>query len=167
MARQRRSGVTTHRVQRSLAAMTVNAQRAYAERQAQESELAGGETILQFKSPVRGTVGLIATTGFVNISFPRLMLPAQDRRDSHFDRPHFTYGWEREHGPAAMVLSAYVDRWRTAADDDALVTGARIASMVWTPAAGTTETFPFSALLHMSFHGWAMPDLNDDAEGTS
>lgn len=168
MARARRPGVTTHRVQRSLAAMTINAQRAYAERQAQDNEMAGGETILQFKSPVMGTVSLTPATGYVNLTFSRPMFPARDRRDSQFERPHFTHGWERESGPAAMLHTVFVDRWRTDDDDDSLVKGARIGVTIWAPAIGSTElALPFRAALHMAFHGYAMPDLNDDAEGTS
>lgn len=165
MARARRGGVSTHRVQRSLAGLTVNAQRAYREHDAQQNELAGGESILQFKSPVKGTVGQ-AAFGYVNVSFPRPMAPAQDRRDSHFDRPHFTYGWERESGPP-MFLTAFVDRWRTDPDDDSIVIGARIGVGTQAPVQTTIESHRFSAVLHMAFHGWAMPDLNDDAEGTS
>jgi hypothetical protein len=164
MARARRGGVTTHRVQRSLAAMTVNAQRAYRAHDEQQRELSGGETELQFKSSVSGTAGAIAAYDYVNVSFPRPIVAALDRRDSQFDRPLFTYGWERLSGPP-LFLTAFVDRWRTSADSDELCIGARVGIGAVTP--GSLDVSRFTASVHLIFQGWAAQDLNDDLEGTT
>ena len=165
MARVRkRPGVSTHRVQRSLAALSVNAQRAYLEHERQRSQLSGGEAELQFKSSVSGTVGATPAWDYVDVTFPRPVAPALDRRESQFDRPLFTYGWERISGPP-LFLTAFVDRWRMSDDGDGLVLGARVGIGAVVPNADDVRRF--TAAVHLTFQGWANPDLNDDLEGTT
>lgn len=151
-------GVTTHRIQRSLAALTVNTQKAYQQRHQQQQNISGGEAEQQFKIAVTGEVADVPTFQYADVSFDRSVVPALDRRDSDFTEPAFTYGWEREYGPP-MFLTAFIDGW--VVDDDGSVTGARIGIGTFMPFA--TETRQFRAVVHTVFQGWANSDIDDTA----
>lgn len=153
---RRRGGVTTHRVQRSLAHLTVGAQLAYIEREKRENELRAGETEQQYKALVNGVAGAAMTWQTVTITFTEPFVPATDRRDSDFETPAFTFGAEMR-SRVPVILTAVVTGWLT--DDDGEVTGARLAIGAHNPGAGDVK---FDGIVHLVFQGWAAPALDDD-----
>lgn len=152
----RRGGVSTHRIQRSLAAMTIRTQQAYRELENQRNQVKAGETESQFKLVVTGSSGATPTDKSIRIRFPEPFFPNADR-DSTFDEPVMTYGYEQRSGPAVM-LTCGVTAWDK--DDDGLIRGCtlRVASV----RPGAFSASKFSAVLHLVFQGWAAPTLNDD-----
>lgn len=156
MARARRGGVTTHRVQRSLAHLTVGAQLAFIEREKRENELRAGETEQQFKYAVTGTAGPAVAWQEIEVAFDDAFVPAADRRDSDFNEPVFTFGAEMR-SRVPVIMSAVVTGWLT--DDDGEVSGARLAIGAHNPGAGDVR---FDAIVHLVFQGWAAPALDDD-----
>lgn len=153
---RRRGGVTTHRVQRSLANLTIGTQLAFAERERRQGELRAGETEQQFKIAVNGTAGDQIAWQPTTISFDDSFVDASDRRDSDFDTPVFTFGAElRSRTP--VILSAVVLWWLV--DEDGEVTGARLAIGAHNPGG---EDVKFDAIAHLVFQGWAAPVLDDD-----
>lgn len=153
-------GVTTHRVQRSLQALTIGVARAMQERQQQQQEIASGETEQQYKVAVGGTAGTDAIDWQEGtIQFDDLFYPALDRRDSTFDTPLFTYGVEMQ-SPTPVILSVVVTGWLTNADST--VSGVRLA--FGAHVIGAVDDVKFDAVAHLCFQGWASPALNDDDE---
>lgn len=157
--KKRRGGVNTHRVNRSLAALTVGMQRAHDELQLDQAQLGAGETEQQWKLEVAGEAGGKIAYQTTTISFDERFYPAADRRDSDFDRPIFTFGYEMLTGAPVMITAA-VTRWVA---DEYTVTGAEVAIGIVQPgASGKTK---FKALVHLVFQSWAGPTINDDEGG--
>jgi hypothetical protein len=160
MARRVGRGVTTHRVQRSLAHLTLGTARAMEQRQERQAELAAGETEQQYKVAVGGTAGSDAMDWQeTSIEFADSFYPGQDRRDSSFDTPLFTYGVEMQ-SPTPVILSVVVTGWLT--DPDGTVRGVRLA--LGAHVIGAVDDVKFDAIAHLNFQGWAAPALNDDIE---
>lgn len=154
------AGVTTHRVRRSLQALTLGMASSMGERQRQQDEIASGETEQQYKVAVTGTAGPDAMDWQEGaIQFDDLFYPAQDRRDSSFETPLFTYGVEMQ-SPTPVILSVVVIGWLT--DPDGTVSGVRLA--FGAHVVGAVDDVKFDAVAHLSFQGWAAPALNDDDE---
>lgn len=150
-------GVSTYRIQRSLAALTIHAQQALEEHKERRAMLLGGEMDQQHKIVLDGKVGDTAIWQDVEISFDNDFAPAADRRDSDFTEPLFTFGWERVKGPRAFVTAA-VDKW--IGDDSGTITGARIVIGLHRP--GADEAKPFEYVVHTVFQGWANTEIDDD-----
>lgn len=154
------AGVTTHRVRRSLQSLSIGMARAMQERDRRQEEIAAGETEQQYKVAVSGTAGPDAMDWQEGaIKFDDLFYPAQDRRDSTFATPLFTYGVEMQ-SPTPVILSVVVTGWLT--DVDGTVSGVRLA--FGAHVIGVVDDVKFSAVAHLSFQGWAAPALNDDDE---
>jgi hypothetical protein len=158
--RRRRGGVSTHRVQRSLAAITVRTKQAYDAHEARQRELAARETTAQFKVTVNGTANGHMAWSDHKITFHEPFY-SDSERDSDFDVPHFTFGYELPTG-APIMLSAHVRVWDI--DQDEVVRGATVRIGVCRPGLRdrAADTVKFRAITHLTFQGWAAPTLNDD-----
>jgi hypothetical protein len=161
MARRRRSrGVTTHRVQRSLANLTIGVARSIQEREEAQELIAAGETEQQYRIGVSGTAG----AGPIDwqdgsIVFDSPFYPAPDRRDSSLLTPQFTSGYEMQ-SRVPVIMHVVVTGWLT--DTDGTVNGVNLAFGAFVP--GAQDDVKFDAVAHVTFQGWAAPALNDDQE---
>jgi hypothetical protein len=130
------------------------------EKQRQTEQLDAGETEQQFKVTVSGTAGSDAMDWQEGaIAFDDFFYPGQDRRDSSFETPLFTYGVEMQ-SPVPVILTVVVTGW--VADSDGTVSGVKLAFGAY--VVGVDDDVKFDAVVHLNFQGWAAPALNDDIE---
>jgi hypothetical protein len=156
MPENRHGGVTTHRVQRSLAHLTVSTQLAMRERERQNDEIRGGETEQQYKVLVTGVAGDLMAWQTTEITFDAPFIAATDLRDADFDTPLFTFGAEMQ-SRTPVIVTAVITGWLV--DEDGAATGVRLAIGAHNPAGGDVK---FEAIAHLLFEGWAGTVLDDD-----
>lgn len=158
MARDRKiGGVSTHRVERSLASMTVSARLAEKARQSADKQVQGDETEQQFKFTLVGQAVETPVWQDFTVTFRDPFYPALERRDSQFTEPAHTWGYVVNTG-GPVFLTSFVKQWNKSGDGSCL--GAVMTAGAYVPGALTPVKF--SAELHLVFQGWAAPYLDDD-----
>lgn len=154
---RRRGGVDTHRIQRSLAAMTTKTALAMRQQDERRETIGAGEFLHIVKVPVGGKAGGVAAYKKVYVPFDTPFYPAPDRRDSEFDTPVMTFGVEMD-SPDPVQLWALVQTWDT--DADGLTKGAYVQIGIAQP--GADQLVDFSAQVVLLFQGWTAPAIDDD-----
>lgn len=150
-----------HRLGRALGRMTVDA---VAEQRAHDkliSEVSAFDMTQQIHLKVKGKIGRtpVITEVDVNFPYPFLMKVARSQTEGTKDRPHFGVGIEMatDHH---ITVEAHVRRWIE--NDSMFITGAQIRVMSVAPYA--EKLTPYSAIVHLSFSGYAAP-TEGDTEG--
>jgi hypothetical protein len=157
--RRRPGGVTTHRIQRSLEALTIGVHKSAAARENLLRGASAHEVFQQFKIALAGYAGVRLATDTVSVTFDEPFWPATDRRDSDFLEPHFTYGFEMQSADP-VILTASIKAWHRARQG--VVTGADV--WIASHAPGVTQRVKFRGQLHLSFQGYGQPYIEDDDE---
>lgn len=152
-------GVTTHRIQRSIEALTIGAHRAVKARDEQQELLKGQEIEQQYKVDLVGNAGVRGVYEVIEITFDEEFWPATDRRDSTFEEPHFTYGFEMQSADP-VILTASIKSWHRG--KEGVVTGADV--WIGSVAPGVKTVVKFKGKLHVRFQGYAQPYIEDDDE---
>lgn len=154
------SGISTHAVNRSFAALSLGTLRAAKRREAEDLIDAADEYDQQFQLPYAGTVaGRQPQSATVVVSFDVPFQPAEGApRDSPYDKPLFTWGDEQT-GPTTVFAHMCVSRWVMAEDDLDEVSGAEVKITVFNPAGidNDTEFTPFQGIAHINFQGYGAP----------
>jgi hypothetical protein len=153
------AGVTTHKMERSLRALTVTTQNVYKAAAVQREQISAGEYMQQGKLEIAGTAKAWFEWIDAEIEFPEPFIESGDRRFSDFKRPHFTFGYEiTTRDP--IVVTAYVTSWVGAEGE---TTGAKMVFGVWIGDHTDEEAeVKFRGTVHVSFQGFAYPVLLDD-----
>ncbi len=113
-----------------------------------------GEYEQQIHQPMAGNAA--AAHGFVDATvyweMPFLYAPAQRRVP--FETPHFVFGVEHLQSTGVLVLvDAHVIGW--VVSPEGWYTGAKVRLSAVAPTLGSGALEPFSAIVHMSFQGYA------------
>lgn len=165
-------GVSTHAIQRSLAAVSIGTIRAREERVAQDLIDANDEYDQQFQVPYTGTlIGRDPLRVTVQLTFAvRFIREPVEYRDSPYEFPHFTYGDEQTGLDESVVFThAVVRRWIYDEDE---VTGVEVMILLHNPFAAdddpdaaNKEELRFNGVMHLNFEGYAAafdPTEDDD-----
>lgn len=163
------AGVGTLAVERAVAAMTIGTVKAFDARKRADWVDAQDEYDEQFQIPVAGNVGPRAVWAEKDVAFSVNFYDAPER-DTPFDTPLFTYGFEFEprnapDGSGArsrpVMASAFVVAWKR---NGPSITGATLSIGLVNP--GGRAPVYFSGLLHANFQGYGAPSAAElfDAE---
>lgn len=151
------SPVTQGRLQKSLGAMTFGVVRQMNEKREGLDKTRMMEREQEFQIPISGEASSVAVWDEVELTFRVEFLPATGQRDSPYEFPTFTFGYELETKDPVGIL-AYVKEWRQ--DDRDTIYGA-----VVNVGAFLGQNQPFRGRLHMLFSGYGSPiesELEDD-----
>lgn len=121
--------------------------------------IAAAELIQRIQVPVTGVASrsMIYTEIDVGWAYPIINLLAGSQHESNQETPHFNSGVELltdEH----VIFDAQVRSWMQ--DDSDFYTGARVRLCAWAP--DTLKTTKYSAVLHLTFFGYAAAAEDDD-----
>lgn len=139
---------------RSLAALTLGVADGRQERHRALSDNRTGEYEQQVHLPIAGNAG--SDPGFadatVHWEMPFLYAPAQRRVP--FPTPHFTYGVEHLQATDILVsIDVHVIGW--VVSPEGWYTGSTVRASAHAPGLGAGMLEPFSAIVHLSFQGYA------------
>lgn len=118
--------------------------------------ISGGNMIQYRQVPVAGSVGRDPIEAEVRVDWSYPFVAANAQTDSDMERPHFSYGVELlSAGPVMIVpqLTAWID------SDDGWTEAATFRVTAWVP--GAKKKHDFSAILHLTFSGYAVPGEDD------
>lgn len=148
-------------LQRSLTALTAGVPEAHEELERELEPTVDGHFAQQLQVPLSGEVGStpVWTTFSVYWPHPFLMRVAPSRQAGSIKQPHFASGIELK-SDARVIIEVQVMDWIE--NDSAFLKGAKMRAMAWAPGAGMNVRY--SALLHMTFSGYAAPS-DDDSGG--
>lgn len=157
--------VETHKLQRSLSAMTLGSVRDY------ENRLDRGESLEALQEvdsvhqlPISGEAGTIIAWSMIEIEFGVHFHEAPVQRDSPYWRPIFTYGTVID-SDTPVAITACVMRWNHKGEGagspyQGAIRGARVAVGAHSPGAITA--IRFKGRLHVCFTGYG--SLDDQAD---
>lgn len=151
------SPVTQGRLQKSLGAMTFGVVRQMDEKKKGLDKTRMMEREQEFQVSISGEAAPDIVWSEVVLTFRVEFLPATGQRDSPYEFPTFTSGYELETDDPVAIL-AYVKEWRM--DDRDTIYGAVVN--VGTYLGANTK---FRGKLHMIFSGYGSPiesELEDD-----
>jgi hypothetical protein len=140
----------TGQVERAVAGLTISVLKG--QKKAEEARLAEGlaETEEQLKLEISGRAEEFPIWTDLRIKFGTVFLAAPGQRDSEYDRPHFSYGYEvTEGGPVG--LDACVTEWLV--NDREETVGCKLAVGPRATDYGTR----FRGLIHARFQGYGAP----------
>lgn len=121
-------------------------------KKAEEAKLAEGlaETDEQLKLEIQGRAEEFPIWTILRIKFGTIFLAAPGQRDSDYDRPHFTFGYEvTEGGP--IGIDACVTQWLV--NDREETYGCKLA----VGPRATDYATRFRGVVHANFQGYGAP----------
>lgn len=153
-------GVDTHKMERSLRALTVGTKKAYDDIAATRTEIASGEYVQQAKVPISGVARSLMEWIEVTVTFPEPFIPGGSRTRSDFKTPFFTFGYMIE-SREPVVVTAHISAW---VGDEDETTGAEVRVGVWHGDGdpNNLEAIKFKGEAHLAFQGFAYPVIEDD-----
>lgn len=104
----------------------------------------------QFKIDIAGRAEEFAIWTEVHLNFGVIFVDGSEKRDSPYDRPHFTYGAETEVG-GPIQIHGCVTRW------DVNNRGETTGCMLSVGVAATDASRKFRGKLHARFQGFGAP----------
>jgi hypothetical protein len=149
------------RLGRALGRMTVDAVADQRRHDRLISEVSAFDMTQQIQLRIKGKIARTPVTHEVEVTFPYpfLMKVAQAQTEGPVGRPHFASGVEMD-SDHHINVEAHVRRW--VENDSQFITGATIRVMSVAPYA--EKLTPYSAIIHLSFSGYASP-TEVDTEG--
>jgi hypothetical protein len=154
------SPVTQGRLQKSLSSMTFGVVRSMDAKKADLAKTALAEREQEYQVTISGQAAGVGVWSAVELTFRLEFIPAPAQRDSPYEFPTFTYGYELE-TPEPVGILAYVKEWKQ--DDRDVIYGCVVNVCCFQPGGGGTEDF--KGKLHMIFSGYGSPaesELDDD-----
>jgi hypothetical protein len=162
MAAPARRGVETHRLRRSIRAITVGTAIGLERKRQRALEDGLGEFVQDFQVPIRGIAGTEMAWTEQEVKFTTTFFDAPEQRDSPYTRPTFTYGVVLESDTPVMV-AACVMRWRV--DNRDAITGCVVAVGAVNP--GGSAPVEFDGHLDATFQGYGYPEVEDTQDITA
>lgn len=156
---QPRGGVDTHRLERSLGAMTIGMIRGQEERRRRVGALDARELDQHAHLEIAGLAVATAVYTQEVIPFEVRFLDAPDRRHSALAVPHMTFGSRKLAGGQVMIDATVLEYL---ASDAGQIHGARVEIGIVAP--GAVVAVPFRREVHLAFQGYAYPDIPDGDE---
>lgn len=149
------------RLGRALGRMTVDAVTDKRKHDKLVAEASAFDMTQQMQLRVKGKIARTPVVKEVEVTFPYpfLMKVAQAQTEGTVGRPHFASGIEMD-SDHHINVEAHVRRW--VENDSSFITGATIRVMTVAPYA--EKLTPYSAIIHLSFSGYASP-TELDTEG--
>jgi len=143
---------------RSLEALTIGMFQATGDRDKALLETRSGEYEQQVHIPLSGQAQTAPGFADATVMWEHPFVYAPLQRTIPFPTPHFTYGTELTSGSGELiVIHAQVIAWTISREN--WWTGATVRCDVTAPLA--TAPSPYSALVHCSFQGYAIPTEGD------
>lgn len=125
--------------------------------------LASTEMIQRIHVPVTGVAGRATVYSEIDVEwpYPIINLMAAGEHESDQQTPHFATGVELQ-TDEHVFLDAHIRAW--AQDDRDFYIGATVRLIAWAPEA--LKAVRFSAVLHLSFMGYAAASEDDTETST-
>jgi hypothetical protein len=148
-------------LERTLAELTIGLATGERDRRLALADTRTGEYEQQIQVPLAGNAGSSYSYSDkpVQWAWPFVYAPLQRRVP--FQTPHFTYGIEITAGSGNLVaIHAQVIDWTVT--DQGWYVGATIRFASYAPSAPSSTVYPFSAVAHLRFSGYASMAETDE-----
>jgi hypothetical protein len=152
-----------HLLSQGLGALTAGVIEGKERVEAEDYPLASGEMIQRIHLPVTGVANRQMVRDEIDVTWPYPIINqlAAGQHESHQETPHFASGVELLTDDP-VFLDVQVRAWEQ--DDRDFYTGATVRISAWAPEA--VRTTRFSAVLHLSFMGYAAAAEDDTDTST-
>lgn len=149
--------VDTHRIERSLRHLVLGARVAQDRKKAQDKLWQMSEVDQEVQVRVSGEASApVGWSDEITIPFEWWFIAAPEQRDSPYEKPTFTFGYQSEQ---EVVLTARLLRW-IEEPGRSVITGVVVSFGAYRP--GAEDTIRYQGVVHLMFQGLAVPPEDEE-----